>query len=73
MRIDVYDFDGTIYDGDSTFDFVRFCMRSHPAMLLGLPRIAGAGMKLAMKKIGLTEFPQQGKALRSPIFCYAVF
>ena len=56
MRIDVYDFDGTIYDGDSTFDFVRFCMRRHPAMLLGLPRIAGAGVKLAMKKIGLTEF-----------------
>ena len=56
MEIDVYDFDGTIYDGDSTFDFVRFCMRRHPSMLLGLPRIARAGLKLAAKKISLTEF-----------------
>ncbi len=32
MRIDVYDFDGTIYDGDSTVDFTRFCLRRHPAV-----------------------------------------
>ena len=56
MLIDVYDFDGTIYDGDSTFDYVKFCLRRHPAMLLGMPRIAAAGLRLAMKKIGLTQF-----------------
>jgi len=56
MLIDVYDFDGTIYDGASTYDFVRFCIRRRPAMLLALPRIAGAGIRLSMKKIGLTEF-----------------
>ena len=56
MLIDVYDFDGTIYDGDSTFDYVEFCLRRHPAMLLGMPRIAAAGLRLAMKKIGLTQF-----------------
>ena len=32
MRIDVYDFDGTIYDGDSTVDFTRFCLRRHPTV-----------------------------------------
>lgn len=36
MRIDVYDFDGTIYDGDSTVDFTRFCLRRHPGVLAGL-------------------------------------
>ena len=41
MRIDVYDFDGTIYDGDSTVDFTRFCLRRHPAVLAGLPRVIG--------------------------------
>ena len=40
MRIDVYDFDGTIYDGDSTVDFTRFCLRRHPAVLAGLKRAA---------------------------------
>lgn len=56
MLIDVYDFDGTIYNGDSTADLVLFCLRRHPQILAGLPRIAGAAMKLAGKKIGLTQF-----------------
>ena len=56
MRIDVYDFDGTIYDGDSTFDFVLFCLRRHPRVALSLPVIALAGVKLALKKISLTQF-----------------
>ena len=56
MHIDVYDFDGTIYDGDSTFDFVCFCLRRHPMIALSLPALAVSGAKLAMKKIGLTEF-----------------
>ena len=42
MLIDVYDFDGTIYDGDSTADFVLFSLRRHPGVLLGLPRVAAA-------------------------------
>lgn len=41
MRIDVYDFDGTIYDGDSTVDFTRFCLRRHPGVLAGLPKLLG--------------------------------
>ena len=40
MRIDVYDFDGTLYDGDSTADYVLFCLRRHPALLLSLPAVA---------------------------------
>ncbi len=56
MRIDVYDFDGTIYDGDSTFDFVRFCLRRHPGTALSLPVLALAAARLALRKIGLTEF-----------------
>ena len=56
MLIDVYDFDGTLYDGDSTADYVLFCLRRHPSLLLSLPRVAVAAAKLAMKQIGLTEF-----------------
>lgn len=56
MLIDVYDFDGTIYDGDSTVDFVLFCLRRHPVIALSLPQLLAAAMKLAMKKIHLTQF-----------------
>jgi len=56
MLIDVYDFDGTIYDGDSTADFVFFCLGRHPGMIAGLPRVAAAALNLAMKRINLTKF-----------------
>lgn len=56
MLIDVYDFDGTIYDGDSTADFVLFCLGRHPGMILGAPRLAAAALMLACKKINLTKF-----------------
>ena len=36
--MDVYDFDGTLYRGDSTVDFVRFCLRRHPGIVRTLPR-----------------------------------
>ena len=52
MRIDVYDFDGTIYDGDSTVDFTRFCLRRHPAVLAGLPRFIGTSVLLIVVAVG---------------------
>ena len=56
MLIDVYDFDGTIYDGDSTVDFVRFCLRRHPSLLTGVPGLTGAALRLAAGKSSLTAF-----------------
>ena len=56
MLIDVYDFDGTIYDGDSTADFVLFCLPRHPELIGGLPHIALAALKLACKAYSLTQF-----------------
>lgn len=56
MLIDVYDFDGTIYDGDSTADFVLFCLPRHPGLIAGLPRVAAAALRLAAGRIGLTQF-----------------
>lgn len=35
--MNVYDFDDTIYDGDSTVDFYRFALRRHPGLLRYLP------------------------------------
>ena len=54
MRIDVYDFDGTIYDGDSTVDFVFFCLRRHPNVIAGLPHLVAAAVKI--KSRGLSQF-----------------
>jgi phosphoserine phosphatase len=38
--MDVYDFDKTLYRGDSTLDFFAFCLRRHPKALLSMPLAA---------------------------------
>ena len=42
--MDVYDFDGTLYRGDSTADFFKWCMRRHPSIALTLPRTGAAAI-----------------------------
>ena len=37
MVINVYDFDKTIYDGDSTIDFYFFCISKNPALVFLVP------------------------------------
>jgi len=42
--MDVYDFDGTLYMGDSTRDFVLWCARRYPRVALTLPRTGVAAI-----------------------------
>ena len=35
----IYDFDKTIYDGDSSIDFFKFCLKKNKKMYLLLPKI----------------------------------
>ena len=37
MKINVYDFDGTIYDGDSSVDFYLFCLKKKIKIIRRLP------------------------------------
>lgn len=34
MNLNIYDFDKTIYDGDSTYGFIKYCMRRYPKSIL---------------------------------------
>ena len=43
--MNVYDFDNTIYKGDSTADFFIFCLRKHPKIVLVFPKIIGGVIK----------------------------
>lgn len=36
MKYDLYDFDGTIYDGDSGVDLILFAIKKYPGMIPGL-------------------------------------
>ena len=55
--MDVYDFDGTLYMGDSTVDFLRHCIRRHPRAALTLPLTGIAAIAcFGMHVIDKTKF-----------------
>lgn len=50
--MNVYDFDKTIYSGDSTIDFWKHCTYKYPKILIRFPKVLWAWMK---NKIGLSS------------------
>ena len=62
MWIDVYDFDGTVFRGDTVFAFWFYCLRGRPALVRHLPRQLAA---LAMMACGRWDFARgKGAFLR---------
>lgn len=53
--MNVYDFDNTIYDGESAVDFFLFCMRRYPSMIKLLPLIGVKLIKYKRCKISIAE------------------
>lgn len=58
MKINLYDFDKTIYDGDSSTDFFFYSLVKYPRILTCLPKIAVAGIKYKLKKRSKTEMKE---------------
>lgn len=54
--MNVFDFDGTVYDGDSSVDFWFFQIRKNPCLLRFFPRQLFGGFLFFMKKITKEEF-----------------
>ncbi|HJJ28173.1 MAG TPA: haloacid dehalogenase-like hydrolase [Methanocorpusculum sp.] len=57
--MDVYDFDKTIYDGDSSIDFFLFCIKRHKKILFTLPGLCFAYAKYCFGRITLTGFKER--------------
>lgn len=51
MNFYVYDFDGTIYDGDSTFDFIKFLIKKDKSIILHIPKMLLYLIKYKLKLI----------------------
>lgn len=56
--MNVYDFDGTIYAGDSSVDFFRFALQRHPAAARHLPAFALAAIRHAAGKCTTRELKE---------------
>lgn len=51
MKLIVYDFDGTIYDGDSTFDFLKFLINKKKTLIFKTPKMLLYLIKYKLKLI----------------------
>lgn len=56
--MNIYDFDGTLYGGDSTLDFILYSLKKHPALLRFFPGIGIQFCRYACKAIDKTTFKQ---------------
>lgn len=57
--INAYDFDQTIYDGDSSVDFYFFCLEKNKKILLQLPVQIKATIMYLFRIINKTEFKEK--------------
>lgn len=56
--MNVYDFDGTIYKGDSTLDFYLFALRRKPALVCCWPRQLRGILLYKLHKISKTDMKE---------------
>lgn len=56
--MNVYDFDGTIYDGDSTVDFFLYSLKKNPTLLRYLPKQAWGFLLYFFKRISKTQLKE---------------
>ena len=56
--MNVFDFDKTIYDGDSTVDFFKYCLKKYPNTKKHLFHIAINGIKFGLKILEKTKFKE---------------
>ena len=57
--MNVYDFDNTIYQGESCVDLFRFYVRKNPKLLRLLPQVISAFGKYKQGKVSIEDFLQQ--------------
>lgn len=58
MKINLYDFDKTIYKHDSSTDFFFYCLKKNPKIILLIPKIIVSAIKYKLKIITKTEMKE---------------
>lgn len=59
MLVNIYDFDETIYENDSTRDFYFYCLKHHKKMLLSVPAMAWAFLMYILGVKTKTQFKEK--------------
>lgn len=58
MKINMYDFDDTIYNGDSSVDFIKYCYKHKYIKFMDILKIIGAFIKYFFGVIDITQFKE---------------
>ena len=59
MKVNLYDFDNTIYKGDSSTDFFFFSLMKYPKIIKYFPKIIGGAILYKLKIIKKTQFKER--------------
>lgn len=59
MQMILYDFDGTIYDGDSSVDFFKYCVKHNKKIYKRFPKMILAFFRYKTKYINITECKEE--------------
>lgn len=58
MKVNLYDFDNTIYKGDSSTDFFFYSMMKYPKVIKYVPRIVKSAILYKLKRIKKTKMKE---------------
>ena len=58
MKVNLYDFDNTIYKGDSSTDFFFYSLMKYPRIIKYVPRIIKDAIRYKLKRITKTEMKE---------------
>lgn len=67
--MNVYDFDNTIYDGESALDFFLCYVRENPEMLLYIPKVMRAMLRYKRGKVTIEQFMDDYAPLIQKYYC----
>ena len=67
--MNIYDFDKTIFDGDSTTRFYFFCLKKKPSVALGLFGMIPESVKYALGKCTKTQYKEKLYRFMTKIDC----
>jgi len=59
--LNVYDFDNTIYDGETVIDFFFFCMKKTPSMVRFIPAVMSTWAKYKLCVVTMAELEDQAE------------
>ena len=63
----VFDFDNTIYDGESLVDFFCFCIRKKKSLIFKIPAVLSAAILYKMNKLSIDDLYAKASKLTSVI------